>query len=190
MRIHFHDLFRPAFFLLFLGCMILGLGQAARSQTAEVSKAKPMHIEADRVVYGQKERKLEFVGRVHVQRPDFELWCDTMTVSLSPDSPGEDDQGEQGPDMGIGGQVRKIVAQNNVRLKMDQRTATSDRAEFYTQEAKIVLLDNVVLQDKRNTVHGHQVTFWLDEDRSEIEGTEDSRVRAVFYPDETEESSQ
>jgi lipopolysaccharide export system protein LptA len=113
-----------------------------------------------------------------------------MTVTLSEEGTGEDAQEDQGPNLGIGGQVQKIVAQDNVRLKMDQRTATSDRAEFYAQESRIVLLNNVVLQDKRNTVHGHQVTFWLDEDRSEIQGTEESRVRAVFYPDEAEESSQ
>ncbi|WP_027370149.1 lipopolysaccharide transport periplasmic protein LptA [Desulfovermiculus halophilus] len=164
------------------------LVSSAAAQSAGLTESKPMNIEADRVTYGQDENRLEFEGDVYVQRPDFELWCDRMIVTLH--SEENDAQQESSQEMGLAtsGRVRRIVAQDNVRLKMEQRTATSDRAEFYVQESRIVLLHNVVLQEQQNTVQGHKVTFWLDEDRSVIESKEGSRVKAVFYPDEEEDS--
>ena len=180
---------RPNALFLVLGLfslLCLMPGTLAWSQQTGLNEAKPMHIESDKVIYGQNERRLEFVGQVHVQRPDFQLWCDTMIVTLSEETKQADDRRNQEEGLGMSGRVKKIVALDNVRLEMDKRTATSDRAEFYAQESKIVLLDNVVLKENRNTVHGHKVTFWLDEDRSEIEGKKDSRVKAVFFPEDDE----
>lgn len=147
-----------------------------------------MHIEADKVVYVQKERKLDFIGQVYVKRPDFELWCEKMVVTLAAEDQGEEKQGGTG--LGAAGSVHKIVAQDNVRLVMDNREATSERAEYYAKESKLILVENVQIQENKNTVRGHKVTFYLDAGRSEIEGKEGSRVRAVFFPDQEEQGEQ
>jgi lipopolysaccharide transport protein LptA len=73
---------------------------------------------------------------------------------------------------------------------MDNREATSERAEYYAGESKLILLENVQLKENRNIVRGYKVTFYLDAGRSEIVGKEGSRVRAVFYPDQDEQDSQ
>ncbi|MGM0538207.1 MAG: LptA/OstA family protein [Thermodesulfobacteriota bacterium] len=163
-------------------------GADARAQESEMDESGPMHIEADKVVYGQEERRINFLGQVHVQRPDFELWCEEMTVFLNSEN-GNGESSQEG-NLGSAGNVRKIVAVDNVHLVMEDREATSDRAEYYSQESKIILLDNVELKENENTVRGHKVTFWLDEDRSEIVGKEGSRVKAVFFPEQEDKDSE
>ncbi|MFP4285225.1 MAG: LptA/OstA family protein [Desulfovermiculus sp.] len=165
-------------------------GSHAWAQETGLDESGPMHIEADKVVYGQDERRINFLGQVHVQRPDFELWCEEMTVFLNSENGNGDGVSSQGANLGSAGNVRKIVATDNVHLVMEDREATSDRAEYYSQEAKIILFDNVELKEKQNTVHGHQVTFWLDEERSEIVGKEDSRVKAVFFPEQEDKDNE
>ncbi|MFW5819574.1 MAG: LptA/OstA family protein [Desulfovermiculus sp.] len=165
-------------------------GSDVRSQESGLDESGPMHIEADRVVYGQEDRRINFLGQVHVQRPDFELWCEEMTVFLNTENGNEDrDSGREG-NLGSAGNVRKIVAVKNVHLVMEDREATSDRAEYYAQESKIILMNNVELKENKNTVRGQQVTFWLDEERSEIEGKENSRVKAVFYPEQEDKDNE
>jgi lipopolysaccharide export system protein LptA len=165
-------------------------GSHAWAQENGLDESGPMHIEADRVVYGQEERRINFLGQVHVQRPDFELWCEEMTVFLNSENGNGDGVSSQEANLGSAGNVRKIVATDNVHLVMEDREATSDRAEYYSQEAKIILFDNVELKEKQNTVRGHQVTFWLDEGRSEIVGKEGSRVKAVFYPEQEDKDNE
>ncbi|MDZ7758985.1 MAG: LptA/OstA family protein [Desulfovermiculus sp.] len=170
-------------------CLLLWIFpiRAGWSQTSEMDTAKPMHIEADKVIYGQNERKLEFIGQVHVKRPDFELWCEKMIVTLNSEDLDQDAQEGSESGLGTAGSVRKILAQDNVRLVMDSREATSEQAEYYARESKLILQENVQLKENRNTVRGHQVTFYLDDGRSEIVGKEGSRVRAVFFPDQDEQ---
>lgn len=175
--------------LVFLFVLVFW-GAPAWSQVSELDKSQPMHIEADKVVYGQKERKLDFIGQVYVKRPDFELWCQKMVVTLSAEDQGEEKQGDNTSSLGAAGSVRKIVAQDNVRLVMDNREATSERAEYYARESKLILVENVQIQENKNVVRGHKVTFYLDAGRSEIEGKEGSRVRAVFFPDQEEQDEQ
>lgn len=165
-------------------------GADARAQESELDESGPMHIEADRVVYGQVERRIDFLGQVHVQRPDFELWCEEMSVFLNSENGNGDGESSQESNLGSAGNVRKIVAEDNVHLVMEDREATSDRAEYYAQESKIILVNNVELKENKNTVRGHQVTFWLEENRSEIVGKEGSRVKAVFFPEQEDKDNE
>lgn len=165
-------------------------GGNLRAQESELDESGPMHIEADRVVYGQEERRINFLGQVHVQRPDFELWCEEMTVFLNTENGNGDGEASQESNLGSAGNVRKIVAVDNVHLVMEDREATSDRAEYFAQESKIILVNNVELKENKNTVRGHQVTFWLEENRSEIVGKEGSRVKAVFFPEQEDKDSE
>jgi len=178
----------PAFFLCLLA--LLMSGHPAWSQDQSLDAQSPMHIEADKVVYGQNERKLEFVGQVHVQRPDFQLWCDHMEVMLTSADQDQGTDSDRKSQLGSAGQVRKIVAVDNVRLNMEQRQATSDRAKYYARESKIIMVGNVKLKENRNTVRGHRVTFYLQDGRSEIESQEGDRVKAVFFPEEESEEEQ
>lgn len=176
-------------FFLFLWALLVS-GHPAWSQNQGLDADSPMHIEADKVVYGQNDRKLEFIGQVHVQRPDFQLWCDRMEVILTSAEEDGEKQSEQTAKLGSAGKVRKIVAVDNVRLSMEQRQATSDRAKYYARESKIIMLGNVKLKENRNTVSGHRVTFYLKDGRSEIESKESDRVKAVFFPEEESEEEQ
>lgn len=71
--------------------------------------------------------------------------------------------------------VNQIEATGRVKIKKDSGSATCEKAIYYQDEDKIVLTGDPVAWDKGTRVSGRQITMFLAEDRSVVEG--DSHVR-------------
>lgn len=141
----------------------------------------PTNISASHMEYNANAQTVVFTGDVHVKRPDFELWAAKMTIYLDKSS-----KASANPEAGgmEAGEIDRIVAEKNVRMKSDAKQGTCDKATYYAKEDKFVMEGNPVLSDKdKSQIKGRRVIHYMSSNRSEIDG----RVDAIFFaPDKTE----
>ncbi len=127
---------------------------------------KPITIDADRMEAMRKENLVIFTGHVVVKQNSSTQYADRMEVYL-------DDQGEK---------VSRILSMGNVKIVTeDCRTGTANRAEYYDDEQKVILIENAKVWEDENVVTGDRITIFLAEDRSIVEAKSQGRVKGVFY---------
>jgi lipopolysaccharide export system protein LptA len=72
--------------------------------------------------------------------------------------------------------VNKIEATGRVKIEKDSGSATCEKAIYYHDGDKIVLTGDPVAWDKGTRVSGKQITMFLAEDRSVVEGGSHVRI--------------
>lgn len=133
----------------------------------------PVTVDADQLENIQKEGLVVFTGNVVATQNNSTQWADRMEVYL-------DDKGDR---------IVRTVSTGNVRiLTRDCRSGTAKRAEYYDAEQRVVLIGNARVWREDNVVTGERITIYLAEDRSVVEGGQQERVKAVFYPKSQEEA--
>jgi lipopolysaccharide export system protein LptA len=78
--------------------------------------------------------------------------------------------------------ITRIEALGKVRMVQGDRVATGDKAIYYTQEDKLLLMGNPQLWRGDNSLKGHLITFFVQENRAVVESDPNKRVEAVIYP--------
>lgn len=167
-----------AFFITFIFCIDDSYAQRPQAkesepQKAKVAKSEPIVITSNKMEGSKKESIVIFTGNVIAKKEDSTQHADKMEVYL-------DEKGEK---------VERIISTGNVKIVMqDGRTGTSQRAEYYDEEQKIILIGNAKVWQEENVVTGSRITIYLAEDRSIVESGGQEKVKAIFYPKkETEE---
>ncbi|MBO4794182.1 MAG: organic solvent tolerance protein OstA, partial [Deltaproteobacteria bacterium] len=80
----------------------------------------PTKITANKMVYEAEKRQVVFAGSVHVQRSDFELWSERLTVFFKPAQGAR--EGHEGLPTGMAaGDVDYMSAEKNVRMRSGER---------------------------------------------------------------------
>jgi lipopolysaccharide export system protein LptA len=124
-------------------------------------------VDADQLENLQKEGLVVFTGNVVASQNSSTQYADRMEVYL-------DDKQDR---------IVRTVSTGNVRIiTKDCRTGTARRAEYYDAEQRVVLIGNARVWREDNVVTGERITIYLAEDRSVVEGGQQERVKAVFYP--------
>jgi lipopolysaccharide export system protein LptA len=139
-----------------------------------------MVIKSQNLEMDDQKKEVTFKGAVHATREDFEIECEEMLVRYD-DAPkgGEADM--------AGARIKEIVATGNVVIRRAQGgVATAGKAVFFQREDKVVLTGSPVVRQGKDLVEGNKITIFLKENRSVVEGSKDSRVRAVIFPREKE----
>ena len=134
----------------------------------------PVTVDADQLENLQKEGLVVFTGNVVANQNSSTQYADRMEVYL-------DDKGNR---------IVRTVSTGNVRIiTKDCRTGTAKRAEYYDAEQRVVLIGNARVWRDDNVVTGERITIYLAEDRSVVEGGQQERVKAVFYPKNQDEAA-
>lgn len=151
---------------------VLAIGGAVQAQDKV-----PVKIVSDKMDYDQQSNTVVFTGNVHVDRSDFELWSDKLTVFMQASS-GEAAQPSTGPDASR--DIEKLLAEGNVRIKRDKQSGTSGKATYWAKKGVIVMEGNPVLKDGDSSITGEVITYHMQENRGVVQGGEKQRVQAVF----------
>ena len=149
------------------------------------SSKEPVSIDADKLVYYDKERKAIYSGNVVVVQGDTKMTCSVMTVFLdrSP-TPGtgapERSQGGSSPWSGL----KRMEATGPVTVISKTQVATSDNAVYDKLENKVQLLGHVTLSDGQNITKGDKLTYDLKTSQATIDtaGSKSGRVHGQFLP--------
>lgn len=166
-------------FLLLCGILyqLSDTGLAEASDTAAPGAGpSPMVIKSKSLELDDQKKEVTFRGSVHATRDDFEIDCDQMLVRYDASSKAS------GEDM-AGARIKEIVATGRVVIRRVQGgVATAERAVFFQGDEKVVLTGKPVVKQGNDLVEGEKITIFLKENRSVVEGSQDSQVRAVIYP--------
>ena len=158
-------------------CATVSLCCAADAAGRAESKKIPTNIKADRMEYNADGQTVVFNGNVHVTRPDFELWSAKLTVYL-------DKAGKKSEETEIGGaggmpagDVDRIIAETDVRMKSNNNEASCQKATYYAKTDKVVMEGSPTLKDKdKNSITGTTITHYLKTNRSEVQNP-----KATFF---------
>ncbi len=134
----------------------------------ELRSDKPINITADRMDAFQRENRVIFEGNVVAQQEETYLYARRIVADMAPQ-----DQG---------GGIRKVVAQDNVRITQNDRVATCDRAEFDHLRRTIELHGNPKIWQGKDWIDGEKVLVQLDQEKMTVVGSQEKRVSAVLHP--------
>ena len=126
----------------------------------------PIDITSDIVEASQKDNTVTFNGNVVAKQEDITLYANKMVVSYNPDTK----------------KLKEIMAVGNVRIVQLDRRATSQRASFQQDAAKVTLEGDAVLREGENIIRGERIIYFVDEQRSIVEGGKGGRVTTTITP--------
>ncbi len=137
-------------------------------------------IAANKLTYQAEKRLVVFEGNVHVNRPDFDLRSNRLTVYLKPAQADKKSASAAVPGLEAG-DVDRLVAQGSVIMtEPGGRSGTSDKATYTTGDGVLVMEGNPRLTDGENTITGETIRYYTQQNRSEVIGGSKKRVEAVF----------
>jgi len=151
-----------------------GTKAGASEPVTTAKKAQPVTVDADQLESLQKEGLVIFTGNVVARQDGSVQYADRMEVYL--DASGD--------------RIVRTVSTGSVRIiTKDCRTGTARRAEYYEAEQRVILIGNARVWQDDNVVTGERITMYIAEDRSVVEGGQQERVKAVFYPKSQDEAA-
>ena len=126
-----------------------------------------MSIEADKLVYFDKEQKAIYTGNVVVIQGDSKMTCSAMTIYMEKAAapgdappPARDAADEPGR-RGSSSHVKHLDAAGPVTVISKTQVATGDSGAYDKAQNKVWLIGNVTLSDGGNVTKGDKLTYDL-----------------------------
>lgn len=143
----------------------------------------PIAISADTLEADDPGGQVTFKGAVVARQGEMTLTCDVMKVFYT--GPAE---GQAAPPAGAADsrQIDRVECDGNVKIVEGERMAVGQKATYLAQTLprRIVLSGEARIWQGRDSLTGQQVTYYLDDNRSLVEGGRRERVRAVYHQED------
>lgn len=161
--------------LLIIFCLSHAWAEALQKDK-EKGKDQTIVTKSNQIEIDNQRKIVIFTGDVEAKTEDFVITCQKMLLYYHDVPSGN---APQKASM----KIDKIVATGLVRItRSEGGIATAAEATYYQDEEKVVLTGSPVVQQGDDFVEGSRVTLFLKEERSVVEGSENTRVRAVISP--------
>ncbi|MBI5632040.1 MAG: hypothetical protein HZA15_00945 [Nitrospirae bacterium] len=155
-----------SFFILFGGVSSAGeLKPAQKTKTPETGKPSgasksrvkgPVTITSETLTADNQAHTALFEKNVIAKTTDITMHADWMMVHYT--DPG--------------GDITRIESKGNVKVHKEDKLLTSQEATYYADPPeRIVFTGNPRALDGQNIVSGTKITYFVDEDRSFVEGS-------------------
>jgi lipopolysaccharide export system protein LptA len=154
---------------------------------------QPISIDADKLVYYDKEHKAIYTGNVVVIQGDTKMTCTMMTVFLdhaptqaqgakqATDGSKQTTDSPPGPAADAG--VKRLEAKGPVTVLSKTQVATGDNGAYDKTEDKVYLIGHVTLSDGQNVTQGDKLTYDLKTGVATVDtSAKSSRVHGQFVP--------
>ncbi len=174
--------------LLLLVSAPLALAAAAPPESGTLlpsgNSKDPVSIEADKLVYSDKDGKAVYSGNVIVIQGDTKMVCTVMTLYLdraaapsgAPTPTPTPTANASGPPAN-NSQLRHMDCKGPVSLFSKTQTGTGDAAQYDKPENKFWLIGNVTLTNGGNVTKGDKLTYDLTTGRATVEMSAKSKTR-------------
>jgi lipopolysaccharide transport protein LptA len=130
-------------------------------------------------------------GDVLVVDPRITVRADKVVVYSANKSAGTNTTGAASNTLatatsGTSRTIQRIVADGSVVITIDDKKSTSDHAEYFAEEGKVILTGNPHVQSPDGSVAGKQITFWRGSQKMDVvaDETATNRTRLVIYPED------
>ena len=149
----------------------------------------PVDVTAANMEYSSDKKTVVFHGNVEAVRGEFKMWSDKLTLVLKGKDKGEEKKEVRkslSKADAAAGELDRVIAENNVRFQNGTQKGTAEKATFFAQKNILVLEGDPVLQDGENSIRGSVIRYFMNENRSVVEGSSKKRVHAVFSNEKKE----
>lgn len=146
--------------------LLVSLAQAGSTIRRDRS-SQPITIKSNELSADNKGKTALFSGKVVAKQGDVTIYSDKLTVNYA------DKKND----------VEKIEADGNVRIIQENKIATAVHAVYDSKLGRITLTGNPrVTEGATNTITGSIITYYLDEERSEVRSDGKDRVVTTIQP--------
>lgn len=128
-----------------LVCSVLAVEKKDRP---EMSAGEVTVITSESLVYDNGKQSAVFEKNVVVTDPKMHMMADKLTVEF-----GEDNE------------VRYILAEGEVYIEQDDKTAWAERASYDVLSGKVVLRGDPLIKQGKDMLQGDKISFWRDDSR-------------------------
>lgn len=162
-------------FLTFIAITLtLALPAFAELKSPPGRASEPVKIKSDTLTADNNKKSATFTGNVIARQGDLTIFSDKLVVTYS----------EESSEMG------SAEATGNVRLTQGERRAEADHAVYDAQKGVILLDGNPKVFQGNDRISGKTITYYLDQEKSEVSSGTGSRVEAVIHPKRTSSDGQ
>jgi lipopolysaccharide transport protein LptA len=134
-----------------------------------------IQIKSDTLV--ATEKMSEFKGHVRATQGDTVITCEQLKLFFKK---GALDKGESTPG---DSSIERIIAIENVKIRMENRVAFAARAEYTLATEEIILTGTPAKVSSGNTlITGQKIILWLD-GKIQVERKEGDQVEVLIYPE-------
>jgi lipopolysaccharide export system protein LptA len=146
-----------------------------KSSTAfEFNKKDPVFITADWMEVDQKQNTITYKGRVVTVQAEMTMRSETLIAYYDPEMK----------------QMKQIIAEGKVNATQGNRVATGEKAVFDDKAKTVTLTGSPVMRQGNSQVSGVKVIYFVEQDKSIVEGDDKNRVRATIFPEELKSREQ
>jgi len=147
---------------------------------------QPVSIEADKLVYFDKEQRAVYTGNVVVIQGDSKMTCSGLTIYLERAAAAGDAapaaNAAQNGASGSSSHVKHLDATGPVTVISKTQVATGDRGSYDKAQNKVWLIGNVTLSDSGNVTKGDKLTYDLTTGQATVDTGAAGRVKGLFIP--------
>ena len=165
---------------------------------------EPVSIEADKLVYFDKEQRAVYTGNVVVIQGDTKMTCSMMTIFMEkgpapgdaptpaadtakadaakPDPAKTDPAKTDAAPSASSSHVKHLDAAGPVTVISKTQVATGDRGSYDKAQNKVWLIGNVTLSDGGNVTKGDKLTYDLTTGQATVDTGSAGRVKGLFIP--------
>jgi lipopolysaccharide export system protein LptA len=131
---------------------------------------KPIDITSDSVEANHKQNIFTFAGNVIAKQEDVTLYANSLVIYYDPETK----------------KMKEVIASGNVKIVQLERRASSQKATFSQSESKVILDGDAVVREGANVIRGERVIYYIDQERSVVEGGKGGRVSTTITPSQKE----
>jgi lipopolysaccharide export system protein LptA len=163
--------------------------QPGKKKTAAIlpggDSNKPINIQAVKLDYFDKERKLVYTGNVIAVQGDSILKASILTIFLTPKKAGDTQTSGSST-----GQVQRMLATGPVTLLQRDQIGTGDNGVYDKLQDTVILTGNVTLSQGGNVTKGDRLVYNLKSGQAVVTNNAASGpVKSMFVPDDSSNST-
>lgn len=128
--------------------------------------SEPIKIKSDRLLTDNNLKIATFEGNVAARQGDLTIYSDKMVIKYADEEGG----------------ISTAEVFGNVRIIQGERRAQAEHGIYDAKLATIALDGNPKVFQNSDTITGKIITYYLDQDKSEVTSGSGSRVEAVIHP--------
>jgi lipopolysaccharide export system protein LptA len=180
--------------LAVMGCLAASFAFAAGKPAAEESilpggnSKAPISVEADKLVYFEKELKATYSGNVVAIQGDSKLTCSTLTIYMEKSAPAGGPAPAKTPEAGgapgatpQSSKMRHMDCAGPVTMVSKTQTATGDSGAYDKPSNTVTLDGHVTLSDGHNVTKGDKLVYDLNTGQATVGGGH-GRTTGLFIP--------
>jgi lipopolysaccharide transport protein LptA len=171
----------PIIVAALLGTAYIATAIEPTQQSVKNSGAKGIRITSDKLVAQIDKAQIVYSGNVKVTQSGTVITAERLKIVYDPDTVRDKDGSLKAA------AIRKIIARGRVKILYKNIVAEADEAIYTMKSAVLVITGNPSRVTRDGVLMtGSKITLQRSDGTLTVEGEGESRVRAIFNPDESQ----